>query len=65
MVAVLPPQPSPGSNGRRFIDGDVSSGDILPNLLSEIYAFVKKGNYWKCIDRIFYQSLVKNTPNVC
>ena len=47
------------------VDGNVSLGDILPNLLSEIYALVKKGNYWKYIDRIFYISLVKITPNVC
>ena len=52
-------------NGRRFIDGDVSLGDILPNLPSEIYALVKKGNYRKYIDRILYISLVKITPNVC
>ena len=52
-------------NGRRFIDGDVSLGDILPNLPSEIYALVKKGNYQKYIDRILYISLVKITPNVC
>ena len=54
-----------GSNGRRFIDGNVSLGDILPNLISEIYALVKKGNNRKCIDRIFCISLVKITPNVC
>ena len=54
-----------GGNGRRFIDGNVSLGDILPNLLLEIYALAKKGNYWKYIDRIFYTSLVKITPNVC
>ena len=52
-------------NDRRFINGDVSLGDILPNLLLEIYALVKQGNYWKYIDRIFYISLVKNTSNVC
>ena len=56
----------PGTpNGRRFIDGDVSLGDKLPNLQSEIYALVKKGNYRKYIDRILYTSLVKITPNVC
>ena len=53
------------ANGRRFIDGDVSLGDISPNLPSEIYALVKKGNYWKYIDIISYISLVKVTPNVC
>ena len=53
------------ANGRRFIDGDVSLGDISPNLPSEIYALVKKGNYRKYIDRILYISLVKITPNVC
>ena len=52
-------------NGRRFFDGDESLGDILHNLLSEIYALVKKGNYRKYIDRILYTSLVKITPNVC
>ena len=52
-------------NGRRFIEGDVSLGDILSNLPSEIYALVKKGNYRKYIDRILYISLVKMTPNVC
>ena len=56
---------SPLTNGRRFIDGDVSLGDILPNLLSEIYALVKKRNYRKYIDRILYISLVKITPIVC
>ena len=53
------------ANGRRFIDGDVSLGDKLPNLQLEIYALVKKGNYRKYIDRILYTSLVKITPNVC
>ena len=53
------------TNGRRFIDGDVSIGDILPNLLSETYALVKKGNYRKYIDGILYISFVKITPNVC
>ena len=53
------------TNGRRFIDGDVSLGDILPNLLSETYALVKKGNYRKYIDGILYISFVKITPNVC
>ena len=52
-------------NGRRFIDGDVSLGDILPNLPSEIYALVKKRHFRKYIDRILYISLVKITPNVC
>ena len=57
--------PRGGNNNRRFIDGDVSLGDKLPNLQSEIYALVKKGNYRKYIDRILYTSLVKITPNVC
>ena len=57
--------PRPPGNGRRFIDGDVSLGDKLPNLQLEIYALVKKGNYRKYIDRILYTSLVKITPNVC
>ena len=52
-------------NGRRFIDGDVSLGDKLPNLLSETYALVKKGNYRKYIDGILYISFVRITPNVC
>ena len=50
---------------RLLIESDVSLGDILPNLPSEIYALVKKGNYRKYIDKIFYVSLVKLTPNVC
>ena len=72
---IWPAGPSPSSpwglqgsvlpNGRRFIDGDVSLGDKLPNLQLEIYALVKKGNYRKYIDRILYTSLVKITPNVC
>ena len=56
---------APQTNGRRFIDGNASLGDILPNLLLEIYALDKKGNYRKYIDRILYISLVKNTRNVC
>ena len=47
------------ANGRQFIEGDVSLGDILPNLLSEIYALVKKGNNQKCSNRILYTSSVK------
>ena len=53
-----------GTNGRRFIDGDVSLGDILRNLPSETYALVKKGNYRKYIDGILYISFVKITPYV-
>ena len=37
-------------NGRRFIDGDVSLGDILPIVLSEVYALLKKGKYQKYFD---------------
>ena len=67
--AVAPPSNRPGNgldstNGRRFIDGDVSIGDILPNLPSEIYALVRNGKYRKYIYRIFYISFVKITPNV-
>ena len=57
--------PATPGNGRRFIDGDVSLGDILHNLLSEIHALVRKPNYWKFINIILYISLVKMTPNVC
>ena len=64
MKLICGPSTGPG-NGRRFIDGDVSLGDILPNLLSETYALVKKGNYRKYIDGILYISFVKITPNVC
>ena len=52
-------------NGRRFINCHVSLSDILPYLLSETYALVKKENYWKYIDRILYKSMVKITLNVC
>ena len=49
----------PVVNGRQFIKGHVSLEDILPNLLSEIYALIKKGNHWKYIDRILYMSLLQ------